>query len=592
MARRLAAAAIAACLSGCAASPPASPHVSPGAAGGARVVALSFDGLGGVRLNELLAAGTFERGGFEAFAARGLLAGRALDVTPSLTPVAHISAITGAPVRRTGIVANQFREPGSPFGTHTSGFLAPIGAETLWEAARRQARRTGVLLYPGADAATDSRRGDFGIVWPEKPARESAFVPVGASAWTEAPAPAPPSHAAARAARVTVASPAGPVNLLLVATDTTDDGRTNYDLLSVSREDGARREPLGSVPRHGWFALAAGTGEGRATAWCRLEEMEPALARVELYVGAFHAVPAYPEEFRRRLEDALGGWPGPPDYAFMRGGRSDFAAHEEQAQRLAAYMTRAIVFTMTNERFDLLVAYQPLVDEIEHAFEPGPKGGSRDAVVRAFRTADRTAAAVLSALTPRDTFLFFSDHGMVPLRKGVNLEKYLSDRGWTPVGPKGPVDGARRVQVCATSGIAHVYLDPALPAPEKDKAAAALLADLQGLSSLEEGLVDEVLPHAALSRVGLDHPRSGDVVVLLTPGNEFWRGGAQVLGTPGNRGGHGYRAGPPVLDASFGILGPGVVPARPATVSLLEVASRAARALGMDPPRDATPAGR
>ena len=590
MTRRVLATALAAAwLSGCAAGPASSP--SPPATEPGRVVAISFDGLGGVRLNELLAAGALDAGGFAAFAARGILAGRAVDVTPSLTPVAHLSAITGAPPAKTGIVANQFREPGSPFGTHTSGFTAPIGSETLWEAARRQGRRVGVVTYPGADGATERRRGDFGLVWPEKAARESAFVSVPGDTWTDA-AGAPKSFSPARAARVAVQTPRGAATLRLVAIDTTDDATANYDLVSVSREDGATSVGLGAVAAHGWFALALPGDGGSFTAWCRLEELDPSLARAEIYVGAFNAVPGYPEDYRRRLEEAVGGWPGSPDYAFMRGGRSDIDAHEEQATRLADYLTKAILFTIRSERFDLLIGYQPLVDEVEHAFEPGPNGGSRDAVVRAFRAADRSAAAILAALGPRDSFLFFSDHGMVPLETGVSLEKYLLEKGWTPVGPNGPKEGERRVQVCATSGIAHVYLDPALTGAARTAAAAALLADLEGLTRLKEGLVDDVVPRVDLARLGLDHPRSGDVVVLLTPGNEFWRGGAQVLGKPGNRGGHGYRAAFPVLDASFGAIGPGIAPARPETVPLLEVAARAARALGIDPPLGAVPAGR
>ncbi|MGZ5428609.1 MAG: alkaline phosphatase family protein, partial [Thermoanaerobaculia bacterium] len=132
----------------------------PGLAG--RTAVISFDGLGGVRLNELLSQGKLTAGGFSAIAERGLLAGRAVDVTPSLTPAAHIAAITGEPPARNGIVANHFREPGSPFGADTTGFLAPIETETLWEAAHRQGRRVGVLLYPGADGTDARRRGDFG----------------------------------------------------------------------------------------------------------------------------------------------------------------------------------------------------------------------------------------------------------------------------------------------------------------------------------------------------------------------------------------------------------------------------------------------
>jgi hypothetical protein len=558
----------------------------------ARTVAISFDGLGGVRLNELLAAGAFDAGGFEAFVARGIVAGRAVDVTPSLTPAAHIAAITGAPPSKTGIVANQFREPLSPFGTFTTGFLAPIGSETLWEAARRQGRRVAVLLYPGADATTESRSGDLGLVWPEKPVQESAFVRVAGDAWADASAPAGRSFSPARETRVPVSTPAGTVTLRLTATDTTDDGTANYDLVAVAREDPPGAAALGAVPAHGWFALSVPGKGGSITAWCRLEELDPGLAKAELYVGAFFAVPGYPDDYRRRLEDAIGGWPGPPDYAFMRPPRGDFAAHEEQATRLAEYLTKAIDFTIRHERFDLLVGYEPLVDEVEHAFEPGPNGGSMDAVVRAFRTADRSAASILAALSPRDSFLFFSDHGMVPLTASVNLEKYLADKGWTPVGPKGPAEGSRRVQICATSGIAHVYLDPALSGPARADLSAQLLADLRGLGALRDGLVDDVVPHAGLARIGLDNPRSGDVVILLTPGNEFRRGGPQILGSPGNRGGHGYRAAYPVLDASFGAIGPGIAPGRPETVSLLEVAARAARALGIQPPRGAAPAGR
>ncbi len=558
----------------------------------ARTIAISFDGLGGIRLNELLAAGALDAGGFSAFYSSGIVAGRAVDVTPSLTPAAHIAAITGAPPSKTGIVANQFREPLSPFGTSTTGFLAPIGSETLWEAARRQGRRVAVLLYPGADATAAGRRGDLGLVWPEKPAQESAFVRVSGDAWADATAPAGRSFSPARETRVRVSTPAGTVTLRLTATDTTDDGAANYDLVAVAREDASGAAALGAVAVHGWFPLAVAAGGRSIDAWCRLEDLDPGLARAELYVGAFYAVPGYPDDYRRRLEDAIGGWPGPPDYAFVRPPHADFAAHEEQATRLAEYLTRAFDFTIRHERFDLLVGYQPLVDEVEHAFEPGPDGGSRDAIVRAFRTADRSVAAVLAALSPRDSFLFFSDHGMVPLTTGVNLEKYLVEKGWTPVGPRGPGDGARRVQVCATSGIAHVYLDPALSGAARAAAADQLLTDLRGLGALRDGLVDDVVPHAGLARIGLDNPRSGDVVVLLTPGNEFRRGGPEVLGSPGNRGGHGYRAAYPVLDASFGAIGPGIAPGRPETVSLLEVAARAARALGIQPPRGAAPAGR
>jgi predicted AlkP superfamily pyrophosphatase or phosphodiesterase len=566
----------------CASAPPAP---------AGRTVVISFDGLGGVRLNELLSQGKLTAGGFSAIAERGLLAGRAVDVTPSLTPSAHIAAITGAPPGRNGIVSNRFREPGSPFGADTTGFLAPIETETLWEAARRQGRRVGVLLYPGADGTNARRRGDFGLIWPDRPAKQSAFVTLDSARWTGAGEADPASFSPVRRATVDVAAPGGRTVLLdILARDTTDDGVVDYDTLVVSRPDGT----AAPVKRLGWFAVQAPGEDGPFTAWCRVVTLEPTLARVVVYVGGFFAVPAYPADFRARFEAALGGWPGPPDTAVMREGPPEEgdAAGEEQSQRLAEYLTRAIVFAIRNERWDLLVAYQPLVDEIEHHFEPGPRGGSAEAVTRAFQTADRCVAAMLGALAARDSLLILSDHGMVPLEKSVDLERYLREKGWT-IARKAPAPGGpRAAQVCVSSGIAHVYLDPALAPAARAETSSALIADLAGLSALPGNLVDAIVPRDALAPLGLDNPRSGDVVVLLRPGFDFARSRSSVLSIPNNRGGHGYRNATPVLDAAFAAIGPGIEPSRPATVSVLEVASRAARALGIDPPRGAVPAGR
>jgi type I phosphodiesterase/nucleotide pyrophosphatase len=388
-----------------------------------------------------------------------------------------------------------------------------------------------------------------------------------------------------------VSAPGGhTVRLDVLARDTTDDGVVDYDALTVERPDGTAAQ----VKRLGWFAVQALGEGGPFTAWCRLVALEPTLARVVVYVGGFFAVPAYPADFRARFEAALGGWPGPPDPALVREGprAEGDAAGEEQAQRLAEYLTRAIVFAIRNERWGLLVAYQPLVDEIEHHFEPGPRGGSAEAVTRAFQTADRCVAAMLAALTARDSLLILSDHGMVPLEKAVDLERYLEEKGWT-IARKAPAPGGPRVaQVCGSSGIAHVYVDPALAPAARAEASASLARDLAGLSALSGNPVDAIAPREALAALGLDNPRSGDVVVLLRPGFDFARSRPTVLSAPSNRGGHGYRNATPALDAAFAAIGPGIEPSRPATVSLLEVASRAARALGIDPPRGAVPAGR
>ncbi len=567
-------------LSFCSSGPVASHEPGPN---GGRTVVISLDGLGGVRLNELLAAGKLTAGGFSAFAGRGLLAGRAIDVTPSLTPSAHISAITGAPPSVTGIVGHYFYDPGTPFGRATDGFAAEIQAETLWEAALRQGKRVGVILYPGADGRNARRRGSFGLIWPEKSAKTSAFTDLPASGWADATTSAR-TFSPGRQTRVSIALPdGGAMSLRLLAVDTTDDGRVDYDTVHVARAEDPGDATLGAVGKKGWFALAVpGPRGGRFTSWCRLADLAPDLSRVVLYVGAFYELPAYPESFRARLEAEAGGWPGPPDAAFLRAAREDEDAYEEQAARLASYLTKILVLTVRTERWDLLLGYQPLVDEIEHSFEPGPDGCSMERVERAFQTADRSLAAILAALGPGDTTIVLSDHGIVPVVKAVNIERFFKERGWTIAKERGgPYAGARCVQINAGSGIAHLYVDPALSPAARGEAARALLLDARGLPG---EVIDEVLQRKDLSREDLDNPRSGDVVVLLKPGIEFSWSGPEVLGPAHEKGGHGYRKGPPELDASFMALGPGIKPSHPATVSILDVAAVAARALGIEPP--------
>ena len=537
-------------------------------------------------MNELLAEGKLRAGGFAAFAERGLLAGRAIDVTPSLTPSAHISAITGAPPSRTGIVGHYFHEPGTPFGRTTDGFAATIETETLWEAGKRQGKRVGVVLYPGADGKSGRRRGAFGVVWPERPLQPSSFVPLGPDRWAEASTNASRTFSPAREARLTLAAPGKrAMRLRLVALDTTDDGAVDYDLVRIESEDGGR--VVASARRKGWFRLEIPGAEGTLTAWCRVTELDPDLKRVALYVGPFYSLIAYPEEYRRRIEAEAGGWPGPPDSALLRAGHGpeDEDAYEEQAVRLADYLARVLVFTIRSEHWDLLLGYEPLVDEMEHAFEPGPAGGSRERVERAFEAADRSVAAILAAVRPSDALFVHSDHGMVPLLKAVNMEKLLEEKGWTIARENAASPaGAQRVQIAASSGIAHLYVDPALPEAERAAQIETLRKDAASLAILGEGLVDEVLVRADLPRVDLDNARSGDVVVLLAPGFEFSRSGTEVVGPARERGGHGYRVGPPLLDACFMALGPGIKPGHPATVSLLDVAPSAARALGIAPP--------
>lgn len=97
----------------------------------------------------------------------GVMAGRNITVTPSLTAPGHIAIATGSTAAKNDILANSFHLVASPFAQNISGFSAPIGgylfsprgpeesrdpsAEPLWLALRAADKKVVTATFPGAD---------------------------------------------------------------------------------------------------------------------------------------------------------------------------------------------------------------------------------------------------------------------------------------------------------------------------------------------------------------------------------------------------------------------------------------------------------
>jgi len=137
---------------------------APRAATRPRVVLLSLDGADAATLHDLERRGELT-GGFARLRREGEEAAALLPVDPTVTSTNHVSLVTGFPPGRTGIVGNKLHLHDAPWTSTVSGFATPIGTETLWEATRRQGRRTVVLTWPGADGTSERRRGDRGVEW-------------------------------------------------------------------------------------------------------------------------------------------------------------------------------------------------------------------------------------------------------------------------------------------------------------------------------------------------------------------------------------------------------------------------------------------
>ena len=531
-------------------------------------------------------------GAFRRLADRGFHAVRSRPPTPSLTAVSHITHVTGALPQVTGIVSNSILDPTKPFGATISGFFARIRAETLWQAARRQGRRVGVMLYPGADGNGPARTADWMMTWPGDPLVAGKLHLLEARAWELAAAEtgAPRSFSPAR--RVAIGFEKTAHAVAFVALDTTDDRRTDYDRLLVVPESGARRE----VAVGDWFPVEVSSPEGRTGAWCKLLSLAADLASAEIYVGPLSRSTGVPREWVRRLDEEIGFWPGVPDDEVFGEGSTRPEIFLEQTDRLVEFLTRADLLAISRTDWDLLLIYQPEVDETSHEFllvdaaqsRYTPERSARflSYVEKSYALAERSLDAIEKALAPSDTLFVTSDHGMTAIFANVAINRVLRDAGLVTVDADDRVTPSSPVVAITSSGIAHVHRNPTADAIVIPRAERAL----REFRVNGESPFDRIVRREDARELGLNAPESGDLIVLLKPGFQFVSGaGGKAVRESRSYGGHGYRNVYPQVDATFFAAGPGIEPGRVEEIGSWQIAARVAKALGIAPPRQAAP---
>ncbi|HMM36053.1 MAG TPA: alkaline phosphatase family protein [Thermoanaerobaculia bacterium] len=578
-----------------------------------RIVVVSFDGAGGldfVRHREALSPDGFVRAERE-----GVSAERLQTVTPSLTAVAHASISTGALPQATGIVSNTYWPAGGPLKARVDGFEAEPAVETLWEALARQGHRVAALSWPGVSGASTRSSAPVGLRW--APLRSRGFVwrgPEEGAVLPDAAIALPPevrSYSPPRLVRIE--PPRGrdgamPRPLLFVVVDTRDDGRREYDGLAALDEDG---ELEGRLRPGDWLALSEKTdGVARRGRWIKLLRLSPDASRVELYVGGIGQTEAWPDDFQKTLDRRCGFWPGPPDEALLSGPEPDVRSFLEMAARFTEFFTAAYEVAERRGDWDVLLGYQPVLDEVGHSLTPPDPGTAgfdaaraeraEAAMTEAWRIADRAAARYLRFREFGGDVLFLSDHGQRPVRRVVHPAELLRRQGWITtdslagrpvVRPDSPAD------VAVSGGTALVVLNRAGEMPggvlSPDEGAGVLADVASYLRDLKDEtgapLFETVALRGEAATLGLDHPNVGDLLLLAGKGTAL-RGGFPKLGAeapvllPADVAGqHGY--GPdPSLDGIFFHVGRGLEPARLPLVRAVDVAARVAARLGLSPP--------
>jgi len=587
-----------------AAPPPDPPH---------RVVVVSFDGAGSAeyaRQRDGLSPDGFRRAERE-----GLSAERLRTVTPSLTAVVHASLSTGALPGTTGIVSNTYWPAGGPLKARVNGFEAEPAVETLWEALARQGRRVAALAWPGVTGRTGRTSTPVGLRWSESKGPGTVFRgPEPGAVFPDAAIALPEEARSFSPPRLVEVQPTpardGSVSAALrfVLLDTNDDGRREYDTAAALDGDGRL---AGRLRPGDWLPIPEkGEGLARRGRWVKLLELAGDASRVSLFVGGASQTEAWPDDFQRTLDRRCGFWPGAPDGALLEGPEPDLKSYLEMVDRLSAWFVSAFEVAERRGDWDVLLGYQSALDEAGHVVTPPAPGGlPRDAaraekaaagLREAWRIADRAASRYLRFRDAGGDVVFVSDHGERAVRRAVHPAELMRRKGWVAVDvvagrpivrPDSPTD------VLVSGGAAFVVLNRAGEMPGgvlSPEEAAGVLADV---ASFFRGLKDEegaplfatVALRGEMATLGLDHPNSGDLVLLAGPGTTLRAGfpregdAAPVLLPADLAGQHGY--GPdPDLDGIFLHSGPGLAPERVGVVQAVDVAARIAARLGLSPP--------
>jgi hypothetical protein len=432
----------------------------------------------------------------------------------------------------------------------------PIDVETLVNAARRQGKRVGAVTFPTVDATSPERTADFGIVW--KPSLTQGkvvkltrvdfrreWVP---PTWTHRPQRRR-SFSPIMRARIEWGVPKVlRTDVDLVAYDTTDDARENYDTYRIETDD---REITPDA--RGWFAISHETATGTAGSWSKMLGTQPSLD-VSIYWGAISRTTAYPESYRDMLDREVGFWPGAPDEM----SDIDAATFAEQIDRIADYFTRAQTLTIRTMQFDLLLAYQPQVDEAQHNFL-----GYDDGVIRdAFASADRAVQAIRAAMDPaRDALVVTGDHGLVTFDREVRMNRLLVERGFAP-----------RWRAYVSGSIAHLYR---FDGPDDSDAV------LQMLNAT--GYFETVARKSATS-----HRNAGDIIATAFPSIELSASSeAPIVAEPESYGHHGALNIHRELHTMIFAAGAGVPRGSFGEISQTKIARFVSQLLGMQPPNAA-----
>jgi len=576
--------------------------ISTSARSGPGVILLSIDGAGADVIASYSAAGVMPN--LARLAQMGAVVRHAVSIYPTLTAAAQSSIATGSLPRRTGIVSNRFHLAKDSFYWYQDGFsMALADAEPVWKTAQRAGLRTAAVFFVGGQPDLPKQLADYTVGYGKRDiySNQIKVAFTEAAAWENAPR----SYSPARQGYVPLVSRGATIaTLLLLATDTSDNGRADYDVFYLC-EKPAITPACAALKSDG--AFASFVVNSRIVSGADFKITNADLSRFTLFQSGVYYNTAAPAELVRGVNQKFGFFPPSPDYYALEHDWITAEDYLQMARRQSDYQMNVAIWVWQTYAPQLMFAYQPAIDEAQHQFllvspdQPGytaAKAQTFEAYRRtAARIVDDNLGRLLAALDLNQTTLIVvSDHGMAPIKAEVNVNTLLQQAGLLKLyAGKTDVDVPNTEAIAFASGAAaHVYVnvkgrEAAGIVAEKDAAAVVekIAALLRGATDpkTRQPLFGRVVERAGLAELGLDSPASGDLYVEAAAGYTLTdgRGVAELVTPTAYYGQHGYDPNRPELRAIFVAAGRGIKPGAIEPVRLIDVAPTIARLLGFAP---------
>ena len=575
--------------------------------------------------------------------ANGVIAKGLVQAFPSVTPAGHSAVWTGAFGDVSGIIANQ--NPVLPRSEHNflerrSAFDSTSSqAEPIWVAAARQGVRTvtnnATQTYPfiphsTGDLATNwpvliSGYGPgllepYGVIRPGKTTAEKASIwqpalprsalPVKAFRWKV-------KNVTLHGALLAEQGKARGYTAMIVAAEPAGGSGRRVRVPAIAAEN---------VPPRG-RALARHFGEpvpltidgAQVAGYFRLFELSKdgsdfMLLQVSMQSLAYYDGSSQSKAAGEAMTKATGGFVGNgPGHQYEDGhlGKQLYAGGDGTAERrylegmelVLRQLNRHTRWIWTNHAPQLLVDYSPYPDEMEHTWyglarpdviDVDANVAKKIAAYRkwGYAALDSRIALFDSLAGPKGSIVFFSDHGMTPVAKDVNINLALQQAGLLGRDAKGAIELARTQAVHNKFGVmvnTRDWLGGIVPLHERHAVVDTIEQTLSALTDPDtsQRLVTAFYRPETHPALGIGGPAGADIYFDLAPGYSVSDKdtGALVSRRPAPHGEHGYVPTRDDMLASFIARGPKFARGKTVeTFRAIDVATIVSEVLGIQPP--------